>query len=85
MPSSPQWQAVEVLWDDAHTDNGWAEWEGASHKPSRVRSVGMVAKRDATGITLVTSVSAHEEGEKHDVNCVTFIPAGMIQRVKRLS
>ena len=54
---SPKWPVVELIWHDAHGgDTGWDRLAGHHSRPAEVRSVGMMAKRSARGVTLVMSI-----------------------------
>lgn len=77
------WPIFEVHWDDARTATGWESWEGKSHAPESVRSVGLCPKRDDTGITLVLC-AGNDEDDDTQINGRVFIPAGMVTKVRRV-
>lgn len=79
-PSLSSSPLVCVIWDDAHMsldEYTQDEITRDMHKPSRVRSFGLMVRHDATGVTLAT-----DEGEADQkFRKVNFIPAGMIVEI----
>lgn len=87
-PPPPTWPAVEVWWHDAQAVAGWEEWDADDrHRPALVRSVGMMAKKDESGVSLILSAASHDSASRQpDVNGVLFIPAAWIVKgPKRLA
>ena len=75
-----RWQAVEVVWRDAHGgDLGWTNPENLEHRPVKVRTVGMLYRRNRDGISVVMSKVGAEIG------AYIFIPSGWIESVEELT
>lgn len=75
-------KVVEVVWDDAWTDDGDFDDAkvSAEHKPIRLRVVGHLVKQTEAGVSLAME-TAHE-GD--DYRVVRFIPTGMIVKINTL-
>lgn len=66
---------VMVTWDDANVADS-----SVDHVPKRMYTVGFLMRRDKVGV----SIAAETSDEKNDVRSVTFIPAAMVVKVRRL-
>jgi hypothetical protein len=79
-----RYPAVAVKWLDAHARNQAVEYEESEiiqqHRPEPCLTLGLMVKRDDTGITLYT-----EETGPTAVRGVNFIPAAMIEDVIELN
>ena len=72
--------ACEVIWNDAHgqSDGGWVA--SVSHRPQKIRTVGMLLKDDEVGVTVVLS---HDKQSGHYGDYV-FIPRACITLLRQL-
>lgn len=70
---------VLAIWHDAHETQHDIPPEEIIHEPMVQQTVGFLIRRDKLGITLAT-----EHGSDGNLRTTNFIPAGMIQRVRKL-
>jgi hypothetical protein len=71
---------VEVEWQDACSENGWARREEYRERtPMSIRSIGFLAHRDKSRLVIVQS---HSAGDR--LNDSLTIPAPWVTRVRRL-
>lgn len=77
---------VEVEWLDAHKNSALEDLsysEDYSHAPMQMRTVGWLIRYDEVGVTVCAEKVTHEETPTYRGQ--TFVPAGMIVAVRRLS
>lgn len=71
---------VEVEWEDAHHDDGWAGNRPLRTRGGPCRTAGYMLKRDRRVIVI-----AHSLGEDPDDHADTLtIPRGCVSRIRRL-
>jgi hypothetical protein len=68
---------VAVTWKDAHASDG--VFQSKDHAPVTMLTVGWLLCRDANGVSLANE--RHEDGSYRGQS---FIPAGMVKRVKTI-
>lgn len=72
--------AVEVLWDDPHTeDSTWLDLDSLGQASFTIRSVGFLLKKDKRQVVLVQSLTDDERGAT-----TLSIPRGCIRRIRRI-
>lgn len=67
---------VIVSWNDAHSTT-----DTVDHSPKRQHTVGFLLRNDKAGVSIAAE-TGEEKGD--DVRDVTFIPRGMVVKVRRL-
>jgi hypothetical protein len=68
---------VAVTWNDAHGADG--VFDPKDHAPVTTLTIGWLLCRDANGVSI-----ANERHEDGNYRGQTFIPAGMVKRVKTI-
>ena len=75
-----RWTPIEVIWRDAHGgDLGWVDPSNLSHTAAKVRTVGMLYRKNRKGVTVVLNRAGT------DTAAYIFIPAVCITSIKELS
>jgi len=69
---------VIVSWDDAHVSN-----DSVDHAPKRQHTAGFLMRDDKAGVSVAAEIG-EDPKPTDDVRDVTFIPRGMVVKVRRL-